>query len=55
MTSLSFHPSGKWLVSSGTDGALKILDIMEGHLCFTLHGHEEDVNTGEILRWYKGA
>lgn len=49
VTSLSFHPSGNWLLSSSADGTLKILDILEGRLCYTLHGHDETVQTGKVL------
>ena len=52
VTSLSFHPSGNWLLSSSADGTLKILDILEGRLCYTLHGHDETVQTGMGLNFW---
>ena len=44
MTSLSFHTTGNWLISSSADCTLKVLDILEGRLVYTLHGHEGTVN-----------
>ncbi|KAJ3104556.1 POC1 centriolar protein A [Phlyctochytrium planicorne] len=32
--------SGDWLISTGMDGLVKIYDLKEGHLFFTLHGHK---------------
>jgi centriolar protein POC1 len=43
VTGISFHPSGHYLLSSGADAALKIWDLREGRLLFTLRGHEGPV------------
>ena len=56
MNSVNFHPSGNYLLTTSTDSTLKvitpachdfseqllfqILDLREGHLFYTLHGHQ---------------
>lgn len=40
VNALSFHPSGNYLVTASSDSTLKILDLMEGRLLYTLHGHQ---------------
>ncbi|NWI51365.1 POC1B protein, partial [Calyptomena viridis] len=40
---VSFHPSGNYLITASTDGTLKILDILEERLIYTLHGHKGPV------------
>ncbi|CAJ0963250.1 unnamed protein product [Ranitomeya imitator] len=40
---LSFHPSGKFLLSASNDGTVKVLDLLEGRLLYTLHGHQGPV------------
>lgn len=40
VNALSFHPSGNYLVTASSDATLKILDLMEGRLLYTLHGHQ---------------
>lgn len=42
---VSFHPSGNYLITASTDGTLKILDLLEGRLIYTLHGHKGPVLT----------
>ncbi|KAJ1565390.1 POC1 centriolar protein A, partial [Cladochytrium tenue] len=40
-TSIAFGGlAGEWLISSGMDGLVKIWDLKEGHLFYTLHGHK---------------
>ena len=39
VTSLSFHPTGKYLVSSSLDSLIKIYDLMEGRVLFTIQAH----------------
>lgn len=40
VNALSFHPSGNYLVTASSDSTLKIVDLMEGRLLYTLHGHQ---------------
>jgi WD40 repeat protein len=40
VSSISFHPSGNYLLSSGLDGLVKIWDLKLGQIIYTLHGHE---------------
>lgn len=46
---ISFHPSGNYLITASTDGTLKILDLLEGRLIYTLHGHK--VYTIILFKW----
>ncbi|KAI9138854.1 WD40-repeat-containing domain protein [Paraphysoderma sedebokerense] len=36
---------GDWMISTGNDGHLKIWDLTEGHLLYTLHGHKANAAT----------
>ncbi|ORY33863.1 WD40 repeat-like protein [Rhizoclosmatium globosum] len=38
-------PGGNWLISTGMDGVVKIWDLKEGHLFYTLHGHKNGPTT----------
>ena len=40
MNSLDFHPSGAFAISASHDRTLKVFDLREGQLFYTLHGHE---------------
>eukprot|EP00117_Sycon_ciliatum_P042242 scpid69615/ scgid0795/ POC1 centriolar protein homolog B; WD repeat domain 51B len=40
-TCVSFHPSGNYLISSSNDSMLKVVDLLEGRLFYTLHGHQD--------------
>ena len=40
MTDVSFHSSGDYLISSSLDATLKICDTRQGHVLYTLYGHE---------------
>ena len=40
MSSVSFHPSGRYLLSASNDSTLKIWDLRQGHILYTLYGHE---------------
>lgn len=40
INSLSFHPSNNYLISGSNDSTVKILDLLEGRLIYTLHGHK---------------
>ncbi|KAJ3214589.1 POC1 centriolar protein A [Dinochytrium kinnereticum] len=48
--SISFDQSrGDWLVSTGMDGLVKIWDLKEGHLFYTLHGHKFGPTTAAVF------
>jgi centriolar protein POC1 len=38
VNSLAFHASGNYLLSGSDDATLKIYDLLEGRLFYTLHG-----------------
>ena len=40
VNSLSFHASGNYLITASDDSTLKVLDLLEGRLFYTLHGHQ---------------
>lgn len=42
--SLAFHPSGNFLLSGSADSTVKVWDVQEGHLFYTLRGHTGSVN-----------
>ncbi|KAJ3188651.1 POC1 centriolar protein A [Gaertneriomyces sp. JEL0708] len=42
-------PTGEWLISTGWDGVVKIWDVQEGHLYYTLHGHKNGPTTTAIF------
>ncbi len=44
MTNLAFHPTGDFLLSSSLDASLRVWDLREGQLFYTLHGHEGATN-----------
>lgn len=44
ISSLSFHPSGKYLMSGSFDTLLKIYDLMEGRVLYTIQVHNGPVN-----------
>ena len=50
VNALSFHPSGNYLVTASSDSTLKILDLMEGRLLYTLHGHQ--VRASAWAEWH---
>jgi centriolar protein POC1 len=46
VTSIAFGgANGEWLLSTGMDGVVKIWDLKEGHLFYTLHGHKHGATT----------
>lgn len=55
VNSLSFHASGNYLISGSDDSTLKILDLLEGRLFYTLHGHqvcrERDPELSHYITW----
>ncbi|KAJ3062305.1 POC1 centriolar protein A [Podochytrium sp. JEL0797] len=42
-------PGGNWLISTGMDGLVKIWDLKEGHLFYTLHGHKNGPTTSAVF------
>lgn len=40
MTAVTFHPSGRYLLSSSLDATLKVWDLRMGYALYTLYGHE---------------
>ncbi|KAJ3300771.1 POC1 centriolar protein A [Borealophlyctis nickersoniae] len=40
---------GEWLASTGMDGVVKIWDLKEGHLFYTLHGHKHGPTTAAVF------
>jgi hypothetical protein len=40
VTQLAFHPTGSFLLTSSLDTSLRVWDLREGQLLYTLHGHE---------------
>lgn len=42
---LAWHPNGNYLLSSGNDSLLRIVDVLEGHPVYTLKNHEGPINT----------
>lgn len=40
MNEIDFHPNGRYLLSSSHDSTLKIWDLRQGHILYTLYGHE---------------
>ncbi|KAI8846378.1 WD40-repeat-containing domain protein, partial [Chytridium lagenaria] len=48
--SIAFDKSnGDWLVSTGMDGLVKVWDLKEGHLFYTLHGHKFGPTTAAVF------
>ncbi|KAJ3342375.1 POC1 centriolar protein A [Gonapodya sp. JEL0774] len=37
--------NGEWMITTGMDGLVKIWDLKEGHLFYTLHGHKQGPTT----------
>jgi centriolar protein POC1 len=37
---VAFHPNGRFLLSTSNDSTLKIWDLRQGHILYTLYGHE---------------
>jgi len=50
VTSLAYHPSGKLLLSGGSDGTAKILDLVQGRSIYTIRGHEGGVNAVDFCQ-----
>ena len=41
---LTFHPTQPYLMSSGDDGKIKLLDLTTGRLAFTINAHGGSAN-----------
>ena len=48
VTSLSFHQSGSYLLTGSADAKVKVWDLVEGRLFYTLHSHEGAVHACEF-------
>ena len=40
VNSVAFHPNGRFLLSTSHDSTIKIWDLRQGHILYTLYGHE---------------
>jgi centriolar protein POC1 len=40
VNSVAFHPNGNYLLTGSSDATLKVFDLIEGRLIYTLHGHQ---------------
>jgi centriolar protein POC1 len=40
---------GEWMISTGNDGLVKIWDLKEGHLLYTLYGHKYGATTAAMF------
>lgn len=45
VTSVAFHPNGRYLLSSSADSTVKIWDLRQGHILYSLYGHEGPANS----------
>lgn len=43
-TSVSWHPFSGFLLTSGKDKSIRIVDVLEGKPIYTLTGHEGEIN-----------
>lgn len=43
-TSLSWHPSSGFLLTSGKDKNIHVIDVLEGKPIYTLTGHSDEIN-----------
>lgn len=50
VNSISFGGErGEWMISTGNDGLVKIWDLKEGHLLYTLYGHKYGSTTTAVF------
>ena len=49
VNNVAFHPSGNFLLTASSDATLKIFDLLEGRLIYTLHGHQVRNHSQNIL------
>jgi centriolar protein POC1 len=45
VNSISFHPNGRYLLSANANSPVKIWDLRQGHILYTLYGHEGPTNS----------
>ena len=44
MNEIAFHPNGRYLLSAAADATVKIWDLRQGHILYSLYGHEGSAN-----------
>lgn len=44
-TCVQWHPYANYLLSSGHDGTMKFIDVLEGRPLYTLEGHNKAIRT----------
>ena len=42
---VAFHPNGRYLLSASSDSTVKIWDLRQGHILYSLYGHEGSSTT----------
>ena len=47
---IAFHPSGNYLISCGADALIKIWDLRDACLFYSISGHKSEVNTVQFSR-----
>lgn len=47
---VSFHPSGKFLLSGSQDGSARVYDLLEGRPLYTVRGHEDAVTAAAFCQ-----
>jgi len=45
---ISFHSNGRYLLSASTDSTIKVWDLRQGYILYTLYGHEGPSNTADF-------
>ncbi len=52
VNNVAFHPNGNFLLSASSDATLKIFDLLEGRLIYTLHGHQVRIDLIVVNDYY---
>lgn len=47
-TCVDWHPNANYILSAGTDGTLKIVDVLEGRPLYTLRSHKGSVTSAKF-------
>ena len=58
MNSVAFHPSGNFLLTASNDNTLKVWDLREGQLFYTLNGRAVQmlpVTSHDVIYFKKGG